>query len=100
GSPARSLLQTPEDLAFWDEVAAGSADEGASLDSETTLQAPDGAQRHLRRQVRWLPVAPGCSERWLLVSVYGQNIGRRAKDDDACIVLGKPDQPRFGRSLH
>jgi PAS domain S-box-containing protein len=86
GSPARSLLQTPEDLAFWDEVAAGSADEGASLDSETTLQAPDGAQRHLRRQVRWLPVAPGCSERWLLVSVVDRTPEHDAESAHESVV--------------
>ena len=86
GSPARSLLQTPEDLAFWDEVAAGSADEGASLDSETSLQAPDGAQRHLRRQVRWLPVAPGCSERWLLVSVVDRTPEHDAESAHESVV--------------
>ncbi len=34
-----------------------------------------------------------------LVSAGGQNIGRRAKNDGACIVLGKPDHTRLGRSL-
>lgn len=37
-------------------------------------------------------------DNWVLISICAKNIGRCAEDDGACIVLGKPDHPRFGRS--
>ena len=44
--------------------------------------------------------ADGGVERRLGVSACGWNIGRCAKNDGACVFLGKPDHPRFGWCLH
>jgi diguanylate cyclase (GGDEF)-like protein len=53
---ADHLLATPEDLAYWDDVAAGSKPE--PLLTETVLQGDAGQTLHLRRSIRPL-CAPG-----------------------------------------
>lgn len=44
--------------------------------------------------------ADGGVDRRLGVSACGWNIGRCAKNDGACVFLGKPDHPRIGWCLH
>ena len=44
--------------------------------------------------------AYGGVDRRLGISACGRNIRRWAKNDGACVFLGKPDHLRFGRCLH
>jgi diguanylate cyclase (GGDEF)-like protein len=49
GRPADTLIATPEDLAFWDEAAAGTC---TPLQSQTTLCTPQGGSLHVTRSIR------------------------------------------------
>ncbi len=53
GRCATSLLDSPEDAAWWAAAAAG---EVHALQSETVVGTPDGRLRHVRRSIRPLPV--------------------------------------------
>ncbi len=49
GSRAEALVFTPEDLAYWEEAAAGPA---GPLHSETTIGLSDGRSLHVARSIR------------------------------------------------
>ena len=53
GLPALALLASPEDEAFWGDVAAGQA---AEIESDTLLRRPDGSIVPVRRRVRALTI--------------------------------------------
>ncbi len=53
GRPALELLASPEDEAFWDDVAAGQTCE---IESDTLLRRPDGSIVPVRRRVRALAI--------------------------------------------
>jgi diguanylate cyclase (GGDEF)-like protein/PAS domain S-box-containing protein len=53
GCRADHLLATPEDMAYWDEVAAGHT---GRLLSETVLCQPDGRVVHVERSITPLPL--------------------------------------------
>jgi diguanylate cyclase (GGDEF)-like protein/PAS domain S-box-containing protein len=53
GRPALELLASPEDEAFWNDVAAGQA---AEIESDTLLRRPDGSIVPVRRRVRALAI--------------------------------------------
>jgi diguanylate cyclase (GGDEF)-like protein/PAS domain S-box-containing protein len=53
GCRADHLLATPEDMAYWDEAAAGHA---ARLASDTVLCRPDGRTVHVERTITPLPL--------------------------------------------
>jgi len=56
GRPALELLASPEDEAFWNDVAAGQAD---GIESDTLLRRPDGSIVPVRRRVRALAMDDG-----------------------------------------
>jgi diguanylate cyclase (GGDEF)-like protein len=49
GARADQLVLAPEDMAFWDDVAAGRA---GAIESETTFSAADGRTLHVTRSIR------------------------------------------------
>ncbi len=53
GRPALEMLASPEDEAFWNDVAAGQA---AEIESDTLLRRPDGSIVPVRRRVRALAI--------------------------------------------
>jgi diguanylate cyclase (GGDEF)-like protein/PAS domain S-box-containing protein len=53
GRPALELLASPEDEAFWNDIATGRAD---SIESDTLLRRPDGSIVPVRRRVRPLAI--------------------------------------------
>ncbi|HOM14993.1 MAG TPA: EAL domain-containing protein, partial [Rubrivivax sp.] len=84
GTPADALLATPEDLAFWDEAAAGGA---GSLQSDTTLCAADGRMLHVTRSIRALREPPGGgAARHYAVVVGDRSAQRRAEDEREQLV--------------
>lgn len=56
GEAAEGLVFTPEDLAYWDEAAEGTA---GSLESETWLSLPGGTARRVSRSIRPFVAAEG-----------------------------------------
>ena len=56
GRPALELLASPEDEAFWTDVAGGQA---AEIESDTLLRRPDGSIVPVRRRVRALAMDDG-----------------------------------------
>jgi diguanylate cyclase (GGDEF)-like protein len=64
---ADELLATPEDLAYWQEAAAGGCP--GSLLTEAVLQVPSGPLLHLRRSIQPLHTTGGAGAAHCLVSV-------------------------------
>jgi diguanylate cyclase (GGDEF)-like protein/PAS domain S-box-containing protein len=56
GKPVLDLAATPEDIYFWEDVAAGRAD---SIQSETLLRHSDGTTVHVERRVSRVWLDPG-----------------------------------------
>jgi diguanylate cyclase (GGDEF)-like protein/PAS domain S-box-containing protein len=56
GKPVVDLAATPEDIFFWEDVAAGLAD---SIQSETLLRHADGSTLHVERRVSRAWLEPG-----------------------------------------
>ena len=56
GKPVLDLAATPEDIYFWEDVAAGLAD---SIQSETLLRHADGTTVHVERRVSRAWLDPG-----------------------------------------
>jgi diguanylate cyclase (GGDEF)-like protein len=83
---ADQLLATPEDLAHWDETAAGRAD---ALDSETLLMTADGRALHVRRSIRPLAAPGGSHAAHALVCLQDLSSMReaQARCDDALAEL-------------
>src|SRR5438445_1231299 len=73
GRGARSLAATPEDLAFWDEVADG---RDPRIHSDTLVLRADGEPVPVTRHV--MPLADG-TLRWLLVTLHDRSEQRRTE---------------------
>ncbi|HMO48867.1 MAG TPA: EAL domain-containing protein [Rubrivivax sp.] len=91
GLQAEALIATPEDLAFWDEAAAGT---GTALQSETTLCGADGRSLHVTRSIRALHDGhdgghgggPGGAPRHYVVTACDRSVWRRAEDEREQLV--------------
>jgi len=64
GERADRLLCTPEDLAYWDDAAAGRA---GRLESDATLSAADGRTVHVTRRIRPLGAPSGPAAHYTVV---------------------------------
>ena len=71
GRNVRSLASTPEDLAFWEQVATGG---DAQIHSDTFVTRDDGRTVPVTRHVA--PLADG-TLRWLLVTLHDRSEQRR-----------------------
>jgi diguanylate cyclase (GGDEF)-like protein len=76
GERADLLVATPEDLAYWDDVAAGRA---GTLESEATVSAPDGRSVHVTRRIRPLGKTAGGAMHYTVVLT--DRTERRAAED-------------------
>jgi diguanylate cyclase (GGDEF)-like protein/PAS domain S-box-containing protein len=84
GAPAATLLATPEDLAWWDELDA--ADPG-HLRSNTVLCGPDGSLLHVERWIRPLADARGTGCGHLLVTLRDRSAEQQATEEhDAAVA--------------
>ena len=85
GQLADSLIATPEDMAFWDEVRAG---HGSLLESDTVLV--DGAGRLVQVHRRICALAgtdsPGGTEPPLLVVLHDRTAAQRELDERDLLV--------------
>ncbi|MBI5255602.1 MAG: EAL domain-containing protein [Burkholderiales bacterium] len=79
GMAATSLIATPEDLAFWDEVRQGSA---RQLDSETVLVNASARLVRVHRRVR--PLADG----HFLVTLQDRTEQQRQQDEREHLLAG------------
>jgi len=78
GLQAEALIATPEDLAFWDEAAAGAC---APLQSETTLCSADGGTVHVTRSIRPLHDGRSAVPRHYVVVASDRSERKRAEDE-------------------
>ncbi len=87
GLQAEALIATPEDLAFWDEAAAGA---GTALQSDTLLTAADGRSVHVTRSIRALQHdhgdGRGGAPRHYAVTACDRSVWRRAEDEREQLV--------------
>ena len=84
GAPAATLLATPEDLAWWDELDA--TDPG-HLRSNTVLCGPDGSLLHVERWIRPLADARGTGCGHLLVTLRDRSAEQQATEEhDAAVA--------------
>ncbi len=82
GEAADALIATPEDMAFWDEAAAGGV---ATLQSDTLLCAADGRTVHVTRSIRPLH-SQGATARHYTVVVNDRSAWRVAEDEREQVV--------------
>ncbi|MBP6903187.1 MAG: EAL domain-containing protein [Burkholderiaceae bacterium] len=78
GQAADSLIATPEDLAFWDEVRAG---EAQALESEAVLVDATGRLVQVTRRVRPVPDGPDHAAGHWLVVVRDRSAEQRQHDE-------------------
>jgi diguanylate cyclase (GGDEF)-like protein/PAS domain S-box-containing protein len=83
GLQAETLIATPEDLAYWDEAAAGVC---APLQSETTLCTADGGTVHVTRSIRALHDGRGAVPRHYAVVASDRSERKRAEDEREQVV--------------
>ena len=83
GLQAEALLATPEDMAFWDEAAAGGC---GALQSETTLCRADGSTLHVTRSIRPLREGSAAVPRHYAVVACDRSAWRRAEDEREQVV--------------
>lgn len=76
GRPVIELAATPEDVFFWEDVAAGLADH---IHSETLLRRDDGSTVYVDRRVSRVELAPGQSA--YLVALLDQSAQRQAENE-------------------
>ncbi len=76
GKPVLDLAAAPEDIFFWEDVAAGLAD---SIQSETLLRHADGSTLHVERRVRRVGFDAGLTV--FVVSVRDLSEKRRAEQE-------------------
>jgi len=76
GRPVIELAATPEDLFFWEDVAAGLADH---IHSETLLRREDGETVHVERRVSRAELAPGLGVYLVALSDRGEQ--RRVENE-------------------
>jgi diguanylate cyclase (GGDEF)-like protein len=82
GLQAETLIATPEDLAFWDEAAAGP---GAPLQSDTTLRTAVGNTLHVTRSIRALQADNGPASHYAVV-VHDRSAWKHAEDEREQVV--------------
>ena len=82
GEAADALIATPEDLAFWDEAAAGAV---GTLQSDTLLCAADGRTVHVTRSIRPLHHQAGGARHYTVV-VNDRSAWRVAEDEREQVV--------------
>ena len=82
GELADALIATPEDMAYWDEAAQGTA---GTLQSDTTLYASDGRTVHVARSVRPLQARGGCAQHYTVVAC-DRSAWRLAEDEREQVV--------------
>ena len=78
GRQADTLIATPEDMAFWDEAAAGAC---APLQSDTLLCRADGSTLHVTRSIRALHDGRSAAPRHYTVVAIDCSAQRRAEDE-------------------
>ncbi len=78
GLPADTLIATPEDMAYWDEAAAGGS---APLQSHTTLCRADGSSVHVTRSIRALHDGRRGAPRHYVVAAVDRSERKRAEDE-------------------
>ena len=76
GKPVMDLAATPEDINFWEDVAAGLADR---IQSETLLRHADGSTVHVERRVSRVWLDPGRAV--FVTSVRDLSEKRRAEQE-------------------
>ncbi len=76
GRPAIELAATPEDMVFWEDVAAGLSDR---ILSDSLVSRADGSLVQVERRVSLLRLAPGHSV--FLVCLRDRTEQRRAEDE-------------------
>jgi diguanylate cyclase (GGDEF)-like protein/PAS domain S-box-containing protein len=86
GQPADLLLATPEDLAYWDEVAAKTAEGPGALMSDTLLCTADGRSVHVTRSIQPLSPEPGAPATHCLVVLIDRSEQQRAADEHEALV--------------
>lgn len=84
GRRADAVLATPEDMAYWEEVARGVAP--WSLQSQASIVTPDGRVLTVARTVRPLPETAGGAVGRCLVIVVDQTEQQRADDERERLV--------------
>jgi len=82
GELADALIATPEDMAYWDEAALGTA---GTLQSDTTLYAADGRTVHVARSVRPLQAQDGRAQHYTVVAC-DRSAWRLAEDEREQVV--------------
>jgi len=80
GQAADSLIATPEDLAFWDEVRCGSGAAASRLLSDTVLVDATGRLVQVTRRVQRLDNAAGAAPHHL-VTLHDRSAQQRAQDE-------------------
>ncbi len=83
GLQAEALIATPEDLAYWDEAAAGAC---GPLQSDTTLCTADGSMLHVTRSIRALHDGRSAAPRHYAVVVSDRGERKRAEDEREQLV--------------
>ena len=80
-SPATELLTTPEDIGWWDELAAEPDAPPAALRSESVLCGPDGRLRHVERCITPLSSDDDPAPHHVLVTLRDRSAEQRAGDE-------------------
>jgi diguanylate cyclase (GGDEF)-like protein len=83
GADATSLIATPEDMAYWDDAAAGAC---MTLRSDTTLCSVDGQTLHVTRCIHPLHDGDAALPRHYVVSIGDRSAWRRAEDEREQVV--------------
>ena len=76
GRPVVDFTATPEDLFFWEDVAAGQADH---IQSETLLRHSSGESVQVERRVSRLSLPDG--QRYYVVGILDRTLQRRAESE-------------------
>ncbi|MDP1534487.1 MAG: PAS domain-containing protein, partial [Rubrivivax sp.] len=77
GQAAAEVLQTPEDRAYWADVAAGTTE---PLSSDATLCTADGRNLHVTRSIRPLCGADRAAPKHCAVTLVDRSAARRAEE--------------------
>ena len=81
GAPAAELLTTPEDISWWDELAATPDAPPDRLRSDSVLSGPDGRLRHVERCIAPLSCDDACAPHHVLVTVRDRSAEQRTGDE-------------------
>ena len=83
GQSIKEWLDTPEDVFFWDGVAAGHHD---NIESETLLRRSNGELRYVLRKITQLPINDQC---FYYVVAYHDCTGERAVEKELEQIIGE-----------